>query len=348
MEILAVGDSYLPADVMRRGLQPLGARMTLRTLQLDEGRVLTPMSRSQRCIREFAGDPAQVAEHLGGVEVLCVHAAPVTDEVLAAGASLRLVACARGGPVNVDVEAATARGLPVVCTPGKNAEAVADLTLGLIVMLARRLPRALRHTADGRPIGASVVEGAEFFGRDLGGLTLGLVGYGRVAQRVAGRAVAFGMDVVAFDPYRRPQPDDVAAGVRSLEELLQRADVVSVHARATPDNAGLFDAGAFARMRPGALFVNTARETLVDETALDAALAAEHLGGAALDVVHPLADGGRHPLLRHDNVVVLPHIGGATQETLLRGMAMLADAVTALQAGEALPHLANPQVLEPA
>jgi phosphoglycerate dehydrogenase-like enzyme len=113
-----------------------------------------------------------------------------------------------------------------------------------------------------------------------------------------------------------------------LEELLKRADVVSVHARATADNAGLFDAGAFARMRPGALFVNTARETLVDEAALDAALAAEHLGGAALDVVHPLADGGRHPLLR--------------------GMAMLADAITALQAGEALPHLANPQVLEPA
>ena len=136
-----------------------------------------------------------------------MQGAPVTDAVLDASASLKLVACARGGPVNVDVEAVNARGLPLVNTPGKNAEAVADQTLAFLVMLARGFPRAQRFLEDGELLKDNW-EGAKFIGSDLRRHTLGLVGYGQVGQRVARRAMAFGMDVLTFDPYLETDPGD--------------------------------------------------------------------------------------------------------------------------------------------
>jgi D-3-phosphoglycerate dehydrogenase len=342
LRVLAVGDSFVPVDVMERGLAPLRGFADIELLQLDETRVLTPRTPSELRIREFTGTTAQVAERLDGIDVLVVHGAPVTEELLAAAPSLRLIGCARGGPVNVDLAAATARGIPVVTTPGKNAEAVADLTVALLVMLARRLPSAMDAVAGGRGLGGSTFEGASYLGHELGGRTLGLVGHGQVARRVAVRAIGFGMRVVAFDPFAPPGPGDVAEPAADLDEVLSGSDFVSLHARATPQTRGLMSAAAFARMRPGAFFVNTAREGLVDEAALDAALESGRLAGAGLDVVEPVLGTAPHRLLRHDNVVLLPHVGGATHETLLRGVAMIARAVEQLHAGAPLAHLANP------
>jgi phosphoglycerate dehydrogenase-like enzyme len=200
-------------------------------------------------------------------------------------------------------------------------------------MLARGIPRAQRFLDDGGRLKDNW-DGARFIGRDLRGQTLGLVGLGNVGRRVALRARAFGMDVLAFDPYVHTDE-----GVDTLDELLARADFVSLHARATSENAHLFDADRFAQMKPGACFVNTARESLVDEAALDAALASGHLAGAALDVVETGAPPGRHPLLRHDNVVITPHIGGATQETLAHGAAMVAEEIARFAAGEPLVNV---------
>ena len=167
---------------------------------------------------------------MAGVEVLVVHGAPVTDEVLDASAELRLVCCARGGPVNVDVEAVTARGLPLVNTPGKNAEAVADLTLAFLVMLARGLPEAQRFLDEGNRLKDNW-EGAKFMGSDLRRHMLGLVGYGQVGRRVAQRALPFGMTVLVYDPF--VEPPTAVEQVDILDELLARADFVSLHARAT-------------------------------------------------------------------------------------------------------------------
>lgn len=346
MRILAVGDSFLSTDVLRRGLQPVGAA-EIEYLQLDEGRDGGgPTSESVRHIHEYAGTPDQLVERMAAVDVLLVHGAPVTDEVLAASDALRLVGCARGGPVNIDMAAASRRGIPVVMTPGKNAEAVADQTLALLIMLARRFPRAMRAMTDGRSNGASTFAGARFLGHDLGGHRLGLFGYGRVGQRVAARAHAFGMDISYYDPHRGPEHGDLATPVATLFELLETSHFVSLHARSTESNENVFSAAAFAHMRPGSYFVNTARESLVDEAALDAALASKRLAGAALDVVRPRDEHGAHPLLRHDNVVLLPHIGGATDESLVRGATMLAEAVACLQDGRPLPFVANQVALE--
>jgi D-3-phosphoglycerate dehydrogenase / 2-oxoglutarate reductase len=339
LTILAVGDSYMPSRYFRDAFAGFDGEHVVRLLDVAEVAPPAAPTESERRLREFQGAPATLAERMDGVDVLVVHGAPVTDAVLDASEALKLVCCARGGPVNIDVEAVTERGLPLVIAPGRNAEAVADLTLAFLVMLARGIPGAQRFLEQGGRLKDNW-EGKRFIGRDLRGHTLGLVGFGNVGQRVAVRAHGFGMRVLAFDPFV-PSLPIVAERVNDLDELLARADFVSVHARATSENAGLFDAERFARMKPGACFVNTARESLVDEAALDAALASGHLGGAALDVVHTGTADGRHPLLRHENVVMTPHIGGATRETLAQGAEIVAGEITRFATGEPLVNVVN-------
>jgi D-3-phosphoglycerate dehydrogenase / 2-oxoglutarate reductase len=345
VRILVVGDSYIPADVFESGLLHLRPRHELDVLQIDQSRPFQPSTEAEVRLREFAGSPDQISAALDGHDVLVVHGAPVTESVLA-GSALRLVCCARGGPVNVDTAAATRRGIPVVTTPGKNAESVADQTIAFMIMLARRFPLAQRFLLEGNQAGLSAFEGAQFFGHDLVGHTLGLVGFGNVGSRVATRARAFGMTVLVYDPFVASPAGDGAGWVTSLEELLGRSDFVSVHARATADNRRMFAAAAFAAMRPGAFFINTARESLVDEAALEQALMSGHLAGAALDVVDPQPGPGVHPLLRHPNVVITPHIGGATHETVLRGIHMIAAEIERFSEGAPLQNVADPAALE--
>ena len=280
---------------------------------------------------------------MAGHDVLLVHGAPVTAEVLDA-APLRLVCCARGGPVNVDVAAASARGIPVTNAPGRNAEAVAELTMAFALMLIRGVPVAPATWPMAGSSAGSTYEGSEFIGGEAASMTLGLVGLGNVGREVAARARALGFTLLGYDPV---PPAAVPPGVTltGLDELLGRSGLVSLHARATADNRHLFGAAEFARMPRGAFFINTARESLVDEDALAKALASGHLAGAALDVVERRPAGDRHPLLDLPNVIITPHIGGATRETLRRGAEMAAAAVGRLISGEIPDHLVNPEVL---
>jgi D-3-phosphoglycerate dehydrogenase / 2-oxoglutarate reductase len=341
MKILVVGDSFVPVAVFEQGLAGLRGAHRLEYLQLDESKELVPASASECSIREYLGTPAQIVARVRDAEILVVHGAPVTDEVLAAAPALRLICCARGGPVNVDVAAASARQIPLVNTPGKNAESVADQALAFMIMLARGFPKAQRFLIEGGTLGESAFEGARFLGHDLGGHVLGLVGFGNVGSRVHRRALAFGMRLVVYDPYVRLGELASTEQVASLEELLAKSDFVSLHVRATAETQNLFGATQFAAMKRGSYFLNTARESLVDEEALDAALSSGHLAGAALDVVKPRAEAGPHPLLRHENVVITPHIGGATHETLLRGVTMVAAEIERFAAGDPLRAVVN-------
>src|SRR2546430_7681269 len=327
VKILVFGDSFVPVAVFRRGLAPIQADHDIEYVQLDEGRQDSPPG-SLRSIREYLGTPGQLAERIDGAEILVVHGAPVTAEVLAAAGGLKLVCCARGGPVNIDIAAASARGIPVVTTLGKNADAVADQTIAFMIMLARGFPRAQRLLLDGGTLGESAYEGARFLGHELGGHLLGLVGYGNVGRRVCERARAFGVKVVVYDPYVRVEATEGVRQVVTLPQLLSVADFVSIHVRTSAGTENLMGRDELAAMKPGSYFINTARETLVDEEALLAALKSGHLAGAALDVVRSRTDRGPHPLLGLDNVVITPHIGGATHETLLRGVTMVASEIT--------------------
>jgi D-3-phosphoglycerate dehydrogenase len=347
MKILVVGDSFVPVPVFERGLAALQGAHQLDYLQLDESQELVPKSASEGSIREYMGTPAQITGRVRGVEILIVHGAPVTDEVVAAGPNLRLVCCARGGPVNVDVAALSARQIPLVNTPGKNAESVADQALAFMIMLARGFPKAQRFLIEGGELGESAFEGARFLGHDLGGHVLGLVGFGNVGSRVRLRALAFGMRLVVYDPFVRVGHLASTEQVSTLDELMSKSDFVSLHLRATAETQNFFGSTQFNAMKPASYFLNTARESLVDEDALDAALASGHLAGAALDVVRPRSDGGPHPLLRHENVVITPHIGGATHETLLRGVTMVAEEVQRFAEGKPLHAVVNRAEVKP-
>jgi D-3-phosphoglycerate dehydrogenase len=346
MKILVVGDSFVPVAVFEQGLAGLHRAHRIEYLQIDESREFVPISASECSVREYLGTPAQLVDPVRDAEILVVHGAPVTDEVLAAASRLKLICCARGGPVNVDVAAASARQIPLVTTPGKNAESVADQALAFMIMLARGFPKAQRFLIEGGTLGESAFEGARFLGHDLGGHVLGLVGFGNVGSRVHRRALAFGMRLVVYDPYVKVGELAQTEQVSTLAELLPKSDFVSLHARATAETENLFSITQFAAMKPGAYFLNTSRETLVDEAALDAALAIGHLAGAALDVVRPRSQAGPHPLLRHENVVITPHIGGATHETLLRGVTMVAGEIQRFAAGEPLRSVINRAAVE--
>ncbi len=347
MRILVIGDPYCPSAAFQEAFRRLASRHEVTFRDVVHEPEWVPRTPSETSLKEYTGSPDQVLAALDGHDVLVVQAAPVTDRVLDAGPGLRLIGCARGGPVNVDVAAATTRGIPVVTTPGKNADAVAELTIAFMVMLARRMPEVMRHVESGGEFGHDNYEGARWFGHDLANHTLGLIGFGQIGGRVATRALAFGMRVVAFDPYLDPAAI-VAAGADpvDLATLLDQSDFISIHARATAENRHLIGAAEIARLKPGAYLVNTARDTLVDEAALIAGLASGRLGGVALDVVSPSPDSGRHPLLSFPNVIIATHVGGATYETLHHGGEMVAAEIERLDRGEPLVNLANRAGLE--
>ncbi|MFS0853119.1 NAD(P)-dependent oxidoreductase [Microbacterium sp. 179-I 3D4 NHS] len=327
--ILVIGDSYMTADVFTRAFAARGIDVDAATMTLAEP------TGDTSTIREFEGDPAEVARLGAGYDVIAFHAAPVTAEVLAALPDLRLLGCARGGPVNVDLAAARERGVRVTTTPGKNADAVADLTIGFLISLVRNVPASLRdvdaRVAEGRPLAESTFEGARWFGREVKGLRLGLIGYGNVARLVAARARALGATITAYDPFVDPASVTDATIVSDLGELLEGSDVVSVHARATDENRHMIGADEIARMPEGAFLINTARESLVDEQALLDALRSGHLAGVALDVNEP--DGPWRELVAEPNLILTPHLAGATHETLARGADMLASEVEAFLTG---------------
>lgn len=327
--ILVIGDSYMTAEVFTRAFAQRGIPVDTATMTIAEP------TWDASTIHEFEGDPAEVARVAVGYDVVAFHAAPFTAEVLAALPGLRLLGCARGGPVNVDLAAARERGVRVTTTPGKNADAVADLTIGFLISIVRNVPASLRdvdeRVAEGRPLAESTFEGARWFGREVKGLRLGLIGYGNVARLVAARARALGATIAAYDPYVDPATVTDATIVSDLDALLAGSDVVSVHARATADNRHLIGAEQIARMPQGSFLINTARESLVDEQALLDGLRSGHLAGVALDVNEP--DGPWRDLVAQPNLILTPHLAGATHQTLARGADMLAAEIERFLAG---------------
>lgn len=345
MRILVLGDSFCPSAMFRPAFARFEAAGLVDFDDLVDEPAWQPATPSELRIRESLGSPEQVIARLDRHDILVVQGAPVTDAVLDS-APIRLVCVARGGPVNVDLRAATERGIPIVTTPGKNANAVAELTIACLVLLARRAADAMRWIDAGGEFALDNYEGARWLGHDLAGHVLGLVGFGQVGRRVATRAAAFEMRILAYDPFMADSTvRQGGAEPVPLESLLGESDHVSVHARLSADNRGLFDARRFAQMKPGATFVNTARAELLDELALHHALVAGHLAGAAVDVASPRETGAPHPLVGLPNVIVLPHIGGATVDTLETGGRMAAAEVERFGAGADLVNVANRDAL---
>ena len=263
VRVLAVGDPYMPAASFAAALGRLGDAVTITELQITRTDAEPARTASERRLREYAGDPAQVARAAAGHEVLVLPRRP--GERRGPGRARTAPGLLRPRRTGQRRRgAASERGIPVVSTPGKNAEAVAELTIAFALMLIRGLPRASRYIADGGRLAESTFEGGEFFGTEAPGTVLGLVGLGHVGRQAAIRAAALGFTVLAHDPLPPAvRPDAVDPG--RLRGAAGRVRHRLGARRATAANRHLFGAKAFALMKPGASFINTARESLVDE-----------------------------------------------------------------------------------
>lgn len=267
--------------------------------------------------------------------LVCMPSDRIDAALLDAAPHLACVACHSAGHDHVDLDACAARGVRVTHTPDALTDATADLALALLLALARRLGEGERVVRAALPWSWAP---RMLLGLELRGAVLGLVGFGRIAQGVAARARAFGMEVLACG--RRPLDPEALArtGAREapFEELLANSDVLSLHAPLTPATHHLLDAAALARMKRGALLVNTARGPVVDEGALADALEAGHLGGAGLDV-HEREPAVHPRLLHREDVVLLPHLGSATRAARQRmAEGALEEALRALRGEPAL------------
>jgi D-3-phosphoglycerate dehydrogenase len=292
-------------------------------------------------VAECWGDPKQLIEGIGGAEILIVHVAPVTAEVMDAGKSLKLIGCCRTGPTNVDVAYATKKRIPVLYTPGRNAQGVADLTIGLIIAEARGIARANAEMKAG-------VYGVPEIGVELWGKTLGIVGLGKAGLAVAYRAKnGFSMKVLAYDPYvAKDAVKELGAEMVDLEVLLHESDFVSIHSRASADGQPQITAKHIALMKPTAYLINTARGSILDEQALVEALKNGRIAGAALDVYAKEPVEADNPLLNLDNVTLTPHIGGTTREVPLRAAEIIADDIARFLKHQRPRNVLNPEVLE--
>lgn len=294
-------------------------------------------------VDEAVGTEEQMIEALDGVRVCLTQLAPLTKRILAACPDLELFAVSRGGPVNANLEAATEHGVVVTLAPGRNATATAEYTIGMMLATLRGIADGHHEVSEGRWEASRFVFARS--GRELEGTTVGLVGAGAIGSRVARILLGFGARVLVFDPYA--EPGSLPHGVTSvsLDELLASARVVSLHARVTPENREMIGAAQLAAMPQGAVLINCARGALVDHAALADALRAGHLFAAGLDVFDEEPLPPDHPLRRAPNVVMTPHLAGASRQVAGNACRMVAAEADRFRRGEPPLHCANPDVL---
>lgn len=341
-----IGDLFVRpavlAEHLRKAIEPLVGELSI--TQCEQQYPIEP-NISDAELREFVGTEEDVLATAMDAELMVVHMGKVTRNVISRLPHLRAIACTRTEPVNVNVPACTERRIPILYAPGRNSRAVAEFTVGMILAELRDIGRG--HAGLSQGIWRAELYLHETAPRELNGQTIGLIGFGNVGRLLPKYLLAFGMRVLAYDPY----VDDAvfvqygAERVRDLDELLAQSDIVSLHARVTAETRGFIGEHQFRTMKPGAVFINTARGPMVDYDALYRALVDGHLGGAGLEtfaVEPPPAD---LPLLRLPNVTLTPHIAGCSRESVGYAAGMVASDVARWLKGEAPLHCFNPEVL---
>jgi D-3-phosphoglycerate dehydrogenase len=289
-------------------------------------------------LRLYDGEKLAARLRDEGAELLIVESDFVNGPVF--DLPLKLIGSCRGDPNNVDIAAATAAGIPVLRAPGRNADAVAEITIALMFAVNRFLIPADADVRTGNVYAGGKIPYQRYRAWQLAGRTVGIVGLGAVGRAAAWRFEGLGMRVLSFDPYNLQ-----ATHNDNLHAMLAECDVVSVHAIVTPETEGLIGAAEFAAMKPGAIYINSARAMLHDTDALVAALQSGHLGGAGLDHFKGENLPIDHPLCAMQNVVLTPHIGGATYDTEANHSKLIADDVARILNGEKPLNCVNPEVL---
>lgn len=333
--------ALVTAELVRPMLDPLADRIEFKFAGYSLDHVVMPRDELKRRVAD--------------VDVLVCEYDTIDAEIFDAAKELKIIVCCRGGVKSViDLDKAMERGVIVCNNLGRNAAAVSELVMAFLLDLARNVTRTtnLIHdriiTTDVRSKPAEyrdTVWGLDndspfirFRGRSLAHMTLGIVGFGSAGRQVAQKAAAFGMTILAYDPYVDPATVPENVRLVHLSELLAAADAVTLHCVATPQTKGMFNAEAFAKMKKGAFFVNTARGELVVEDDLIAALKSGHLAGAAIDVTVKEPIASDCPLLDAPNLLITPHIAGSSDDVQIVGTRMVVEALSAWLEGRKPPH----------
>jgi glyoxylate reductase len=276
--------------------------------------------------------------------LLCLLTEPIDAQVIATGKRLQVISQFAVGVDNIDLDAATARGIPVGHTPGVLTEATADMTFALLMTAARRIPEGIQKVRAGEWL---TWEPLGLLGADVWGATLGIVGMGRIGEAVTRRARGFQMRVLYYDPVRRPNlEEELELECVDLDTLLAQSDYVSLHCPLIPQTHHLIDEQALQQMKPTSILVNAARGPVVDTDALVRALQEGWIARAALDVTDPEPMLADHPLVALPNCIVVPHIASATVTARKLMATMAAENLLAGLRGERLPYCVNPGVYE--
>ncbi len=340
--IAIIGDRFmLPSVFAERITAACGNGVQIRTLEQpwpDEPMEHGYAGSKLDGLKEFMGDPNEIATFIGDAAVFVTHLAPISRSMLERLPNLKLIAVSRGGPVNIDMQAARDHNVLVVNTPGRNASAVAEFTIGAILAETRLIRSGHETLRTGEWRGD--LYRADRTGRELSEMTVGVVGYGAIGSRVVKLLKVFGCKLLVTDPYVQLSAQDCRDGVEhvALENLLARADIISLHARVTPETTGFIGRDALARVKTGAFLINTARGPLVDYEALYDALASGRLGGAMLDTFAIEPAPPDWPLLQLPNVTLTPHIAGASVRTVSVAAEQVAEEVRRFLAGEPPLH----------
>ncbi len=345
VKLVGVGELFIPHEHIRRGFAPLERKgVSLQTFdwKLSGFQELQNINHLVEKEGSDAYDPPDyIYKAVSDADILITEFCPVPKKLIDNAARLKVVGVLRAGVENVNVAHATERGVLVYNTPGRNSDAVADFTVGMIICEARNIARGHRGLKDGQWIREYPNSGRI---PDLPGKTVGLVGLGEIGQKVARRLAGFDVRVLGCDPFVTSQPAGVV--MTTLERLMAESDFVSLHARLTKDTEGLIGAKLIALMKPTAYFINTSRSGLVDEQALYEALRDRRIEGAALDVFNKEPPGKEYPLVLLDNVTLTPHMAGGSNDAFFNSPARLAAEMAKLWDGERSRFILNPEVFD--
>ena len=334
--LAVIGDNFITTSSLIRHIEALNASLEIREKQYpwpDEPMHLVADRPDLEGIREYVGTPEEVVEIAQSAEILVNHLAPVSEGILESLPDLRMIVITRGGPVNIDVAAVAERGVRLANMPGRNASAVAEFTIGLMLAETRHIRggheslRAHRWRGD--------LYRQDLAGRELGELSVGIIGYGNVGTRVVSLLLAFGARILVHDPFKNLGEGHRASGVEQtgIDRLLAESDLVSIHSRLQADGTNRFDRSFFSRMRKGTILVNTARGVMVDYSDLHDVLSDGTLRSAALDTFdnEPPLDS---PILDLPNVTLTPHLAGSSRNTVEVTARMAAEEVRRYLEGE--------------
>jgi len=327
--------SFITASLDNEGLDTLRSYGEVRYQPLAETKQMLGGSRLVRA--------------LDGVDVFITEADNLKEHEIEQLTTLQIICSCRGNPVNIDIKAATAKGIPVLDAPARNADAVADLAVALMIILGRNIMKTAAILRDRDPSKDMQVMSRIYFdlkGIEMWNKTVGIVGFGAIGRKVAERLLPFGSKLIAYDPFVSAEVM-VKYQVRKvdLDTLMKESDFVTIHVMPSESNRGMIGAREIGLMKETAYFVNTARSAITDEMAIIEALKNKKIHGGGFDVFEKEPLPADHPFMALDNVILLPHIGGATYEVTNHQTQIIVPDIVRLINGERPLNIANPEVL---